>query len=126
MPSIRVFQNDKASSQNEKVFYLLPEVSKAGHLQCLAPPAFQAINRVAGTFGMPFGLIQLYGKEKRYTGCHRYYSDLANCAGLRIPGGDEITLIQLNLYYMLSLILIATGLICFRLFFKSIDWFEKI
>jgi len=31
-----------------------------------------------------------------------------------------------NLFDMLTILLILAGLICFWLFFKSIDWFEKI
>jgi hypothetical protein len=31
-----------------------------------------------------------------------------------------------NLNTMMTIILLAAGLICFRLFYKSIDWFEKI
>ncbi len=27
---------------------------------------------------------------------------------------------------LIVLFLLATGLLCFRIFFKSIDWFEKI
>jgi hypothetical protein len=55
------------------------------------------------------------------------YSSLVNCDFSGIPGISEIqNFISLKMVTMFAAILFLIGFLCFVLFFKAIDFFDKI